>query len=80
MYLVCDLQSHWIKPMLCGVKHLAQFLYSGSLFIPQHLLAQVGLQNLIMGLCWAGHRVWSFNWLQGFNDMMRLHAPYLYAL
>lgn len=45
--------SDRIPPVLCGKKHLAQLLYRWPLIAAQHLLAEVGLQYLIVGLRWV---------------------------
>lgn len=58
------LLSNWIPPVFGGEKHFAQLLYSRPLFLSQHLLAEVSLQNLVMGLNWAGQGVWPFYRLQ----------------
>lgn len=44
------LLSDWIPPVFCGKKHLTQFLYRRPLVATWHLLGEVGLQYLIMGL------------------------------
>lgn len=42
-YLFVYLLSYWVPPVFSGEKHLAQLLYCGTLFVLQHLLAEVGL-------------------------------------
>lgn len=58
------LLSYWIPTVFCGEKHLAQLLYRWSLVVTQHLVAEVGLQNLIMGLSLVREGVWPFYRLQ----------------
>lgn len=54
--LLVYLLSNWIPPVFSGEKHFAQLLYGRPLFV-QHFLAEVGLQNLVMGLDCVGQGV-----------------------
>lgn len=54
--LLVYLLSNRIPPVFSGEKHFAQLLYGRPLFV-QHLLAEVGLQNLVMGLDCVGQGV-----------------------
>lgn len=74
--LLVYLLSNRIPPVFSGEKHFAQLLYGWPLFV-QHLLAEMGLQNLVMGLDCVGQGVRPLYGLQ--RCRVKTRTPHTYC-